>query len=266
MVSNLALALPKNLLYKNLLRGGFKIFSSIAKSLLDSVCSLSESNKDLTDEIIKELCHAIRKPGGDGPGHQISELTVTCLKLFAFWARHTGRTSRGVNDWTDTTYDKIKILTNQKTLKDNILDSMPPETPSMTLDLHSAAKAFTNMLIILGKMRGIAGYPLSYIPRPTLKGPYDVDMEYKTEDPPPFGRPGSPYVSINNKFCCKAPILLIDLSHTKLSQSLETLENDGPFEPSFLANMVTVYNVLHACWGKLSWWNHVKKFSKTKNG
>ncbi len=30
--------------------------------------------------------------------------------------------------------------------------------------------------------------------------------------------------------------------------------------------MVTVYNVLHACWGKSSWWSHVKKFSKTKNG
>jgi hypothetical protein len=30
--------------------------------------------------------------------------------------------------------------------------------------------------------------------------------------------------------------------------------------------MVTVYNVLHACWGKSSWWSHVKKCSKTKNG
>jgi hypothetical protein len=30
--------------------------------------------------------------------------------------------------------------------------------------------------------------------------------------------------------------------------------------------MVTVYNVLHACWGKSSWRSHVKKFSKTKNG
>ncbi len=36
----------------------------------------------LTDNIIKELCRAIRKPGGDRPGHQISELSVTCLKLF----------------------------------------------------------------------------------------------------------------------------------------------------------------------------------------
>jgi hypothetical protein len=29
--------------------------------------------------------------------------------------------------------------------------------------------------------------------------------------------------------------------------------------------MVTVYKVLHACWGKSSWWGHLKKFSKTKN-
>ncbi len=42
----------------------------------------------LTNDIIKELCRAIRKPGGDGLGHQISKLSVTCLKLFAFWARH----------------------------------------------------------------------------------------------------------------------------------------------------------------------------------
>jgi hypothetical protein len=41
--------------------------------------------RNLTDNIIKELCRAIRKPGGDGPGHQISELSLTCLKLFAFW-------------------------------------------------------------------------------------------------------------------------------------------------------------------------------------
>jgi hypothetical protein len=40
--------------------------------------------RDLTDDIIKELCHAIRKMGGDGPGHQISKLSVTCLKLLHF--------------------------------------------------------------------------------------------------------------------------------------------------------------------------------------
>ncbi len=134
----------------------------VAEALYDDqMITTLDVLQDLTDDIIKELCCAIRKPGGDGPGHQISKLSMTRLKLFAFWARHMSRTSRGVDDWTDTTYDEIKTLTNQKTLKDNLLDSKPPETPAMTPDLHLAAKAFSNIIIILGKMRGITGHPLS---------------------------------------------------------------------------------------------------------
>ncbi len=191
---------------------------------------------------------------------------MTRLKLFTFWARHMWRTSRGVDDWSDTTYDDIKTLTNQKILEDNLLDTKPPKTPAMTLDPQSAAKAFTNMLNLLGKMRGIAGHPLSYVPHSNLKGTNDANIDNETEDPPPFGQPGSPYFSIDNELCRRAPIFCTDLTHSQLASSLETLECDGPFEPSFLANMVMVYNVLHACWGKSSWWSHVKKFSKTKNG
>jgi hypothetical protein len=176
------------------------------------------------------------------------------------------RTSRGVDDWTDTTYDEIKILTNQKTLEDSLLDTKLSETPAVNLEPHLAAKTFNDMLILLVKIRGIAGHPLSYIPHPNLKGPNDADPDDETENPPPFGQPSSPYVSIDNELCHRVPILLTDLTHFQLSASLETLESDRPFEPSFLANMVMVFNVLHACWVKLSWWHHVKKFSKTKNG
>jgi hypothetical protein len=172
---------------------------------------------------------------------------MTRLKLFAFWARHMWQTSRGVDDWTDMTYDEIKTLTNQKTLEDSFLDTMPPETPAVTLEPQSAAKAFNDMLILLGKMWGIAGHPLSYVPRPNLNGPNDVDPDDETKDPPPFGQPGSPYILIDNKLCHRAPILRTDLTHFQLSTSLETLESDRPFEPSFLADMVTVYNILHAC-------------------
>jgi hypothetical protein len=48
----------------------------------DQMITTLDVLQDLTDDIIKELCHAIRKPGGDGPGHQISKLSVTHLKLF----------------------------------------------------------------------------------------------------------------------------------------------------------------------------------------
>ncbi len=234
----------------------------------DQMIATLDMLQDLTDDIIKELCGAIRKPGGDVTGHQNSELSMTCLKLFAFWAQHLWRTSRGVDGWTDTTWDDIKTLTNQKTLEDNLLDTRQPKTPAMTLDLQLAAKAFTDMLILLGKMQGIAGHPLSYVLHSNLKRPNYADIDDEIKDPPPsnFGQPGSPYFSIDAKLCRRALILRSDLTHSQLTTSLETLESDGPFEPSFLANMVTVYNVLHAFWGKSSWWSHGKKFSKTKNG
>jgi hypothetical protein len=186
--------------------------------------------------------------------------------LFSFWAWHMWWTSRGVNGWTDTTWDAIKLLTNQKTLKDSLLDTKQPKTPAMTLDPQSGAKAFTNMLILLGKMWGIVGHPYNYVLCSNLKGPNDADIDNETKDPPPFGQPGSPYFSIDDKLCRPAPVLLFDLTHFQLAASLETLGHDRPFEPSFLANMVMVYNVLHACWVKSSWWSHVKKFSKAKNG
>ncbi len=135
------------------------------------------------------------------------------------------RTSRDVDDWTDTTWDDIKTLTNQETLKDSLLDTKQPETPAMTLDPQSAAKAFTDMLILLGKMQGKAGHPLSYIPHSNLKGPNDTDIDNETEDPPPppFGKPGSPYFLIDNKLCRRAPKLRSNLTHFQLAASLETL-------------------------------------------
>jgi hypothetical protein len=111
------------------------------------------------------------------------------------------RTSRGVDGWTNTTWDDIKTLTNQKNLEDNLLDTKQPKTLAMTLDPQSAAKAFTDMLILLGKMRGKARHPLSYVPRPNLKGPNDADIHDETNDPPPFGQPGSPYLSIEEELC-----------------------------------------------------------------
>jgi hypothetical protein len=112
------------------------------------------------------------------------------------------QTSRGVDNWTDTTCDDIKTLTNQKTFKDNLLDTEQPETLAMTLDPQSAAKAFTNMLILLGKMWGIVGHPLSFVPHSNLKGPNDVNIDDETKDPPaPFGYPGSPYFLIDDELC-----------------------------------------------------------------
>jgi hypothetical protein len=75
----------------------------------------------------------------------------------------------------------------------------------MTLDPHLAAKAFSDMLIILGKMRGIAGHPLSYVPCPTLKGPYDADMDDETEDPCLLASQGAPMYQSMKSFVVGPP-------------------------------------------------------------
>ncbi len=127
---------------------------------------------------------------------------MTRLKLFAFWAKHIWRTSRGVDDWANMTYDKIKTL---KTLEDSLHDSKLPETPAITQDPHTAAKAFADMLIIFGKMRGIAGHPLSYVTRPTLKGPYDANMDDNTEDPCLLASKGAPMSQLTRSFVVGPP-------------------------------------------------------------
>ena len=90
----------------------------VATSLYDDqMITTFDVLRELDDDTIKETCRAIKKPGGTARGHQISELSMTHFKLFAFWARHMWRTSRSVDDWTDTTWDEVSILKKQKTLK-----------------------------------------------------------------------------------------------------------------------------------------------------
>jgi hypothetical protein len=68
------------------------LFSQGAAEALydDQMVTILDVLQDLTNNIIKELCHAIRKPGGDGPGHQISKLSVTRLKFL-----HSGQGTCG---------------------------------------------------------------------------------------------------------------------------------------------------------------------------
>ena len=72
---------------------GVLLFSQGAAEALynNQMVTTLDMLQDLTNNIIKELCRAIRKPGGGGPGHQISKLSVTRLKLFAVCASTCGR-------------------------------------------------------------------------------------------------------------------------------------------------------------------------------
>jgi DNA-binding TFAR19-related protein (PDSD5 family) len=133
-----------------------------AKSLYeDQMITTFDILRDLDDETIKETCRAIKKPGRSAIGYQISELSVTRFKLFAFWARHMWRTCRSIDDWTNVTWDEVNVLKNQKILEDSLQDRKTPETPAMTLDTHSAAKAFLEMTVILvARCGGYLEFPL----------------------------------------------------------------------------------------------------------
>ena len=63
----------------------------------------------------------------------------------------------------------------------------------------------------------------------------------------PFGQLGSPYPSVDDELIARAAILRNGLIRGQLAALQETLENEGPFKPAFMADMVLVYNVLHTC-------------------
>jgi len=66
----------------------------------DQMIMTSETLRELDDDTIRETCKAIKKPGEGTLGYQISEISVTRFKLFAFWVRHMWRTCRSIDDWT----------------------------------------------------------------------------------------------------------------------------------------------------------------------
>ena len=221
-----------------------------------------ESLRELDDDAIKELCRSIAKEG-----HPISVIAQNRLKLLVFWAKHMWRTCRGVDELTDVDYDEdIKPLQDQKGLEDSLDESKEPEPPTMTLTPTSAASCFTQMKMYLAKCRGRLGIPLDYVIRAQLKGPLDLP-EDAPEDPPAFGKPDSPYMTIDAELTARAAILRIDLTQNQLSQALDILEDKGPFTQTFIQDSARVYDILHTVWGTSQTWTHARAVAgKTKNG
>ena len=63
------------------------------------------------------------------------------------------RTSRGVDDWTEMTWDDIKDLADQKHLEDDVRSATTPPVPTLTLDAKTAAASFTHMKTYLRTRR-----------------------------------------------------------------------------------------------------------------
>jgi hypothetical protein len=171
-----------------------------------------------------------------------------------------------VDDWTETTWDDISDLADQKALEDDVRDTAPPNPPELTLDTKSAAASFTHLKAYLRSRRSKkTGLPLEYVTRVNIRGPFD-GPEDAPEDAPPYGHQDSPYVSIDEELIARAPILRHDTPHAQLAVADDHLEANGPFERGFLQDSAEVFDILHTVWGKSSWWTHCKAFTKTRNG
>jgi hypothetical protein len=192
------------------------LFSQGAATALyvDQAVQSLDTLREIDDDMIKEMCCAIRKPGEGMQGYSISKLSVSRLKLLSFWAKHMWRTSRGVDDWTKTTWDDISDLTDQKSLEDDVKGSTTPSPPELTLDTKTAAASFTHLRTYLRTRRSRkTDLPLDYVTRVNIRGPFDLP-EDAPEDPPPYGHLDSPYVSIDEELIACAPILRHDTPHT----------------------------------------------------
>ena len=177
------------------------------------------------------------------------------------------RTCRGVDDLTDIDYEEdIKPLQDQKALEDSLDESKEPEPPKMTLTPTTAAACFTQLKMYLAKCRGRLGVPLDYVVRAQLKGPHNVPKD-ALDDQPAFGKPESPYVTIDAELTARAAILRFDLTHAQLAQALDILEEKGPFTQTFIQDSAKVYDILHTVWGTSQSWTHARAAAgKTKNG
>ena len=234
-----------------------------ATALYDSQGVMTLDNlRELDDDSVKELARSFSKEG-----YPISILSQNRLRLLVFWVKHRWRTCRGVDDLTDVDYDHdVRPLQDQKKLEDDLDESKEPSPPTMTLTPSTAASCFTNMKTYLAKCRGRLGIPLDYVVRAQLKGPFDAS-EDGPEDPPAFGDPESPYETIDAEMTARAAILQTDLSHTHLAQSLDVLEEKGPFTSTFTQDAQKVYDILHTVWGTSQSWTHARAAAgKTKNG
>ena len=104
------------------------LFSQGAATMLwtDQAVQSLDTLREINDDMIKEKSRSIRQLGEGALGYAISELSVSRLKLLSFWAKHMWHTSRGVDDWTEMTWDDISDLADQKALEDDVRDTAPP--------------------------------------------------------------------------------------------------------------------------------------------
>ena len=149
-------------LYTNILGFSPEVANSLAyEQQLDTPSAFL----DLTEDNIDSICQAIHKPGGANQRRpQVAIISVTQLKLFAFYVKINWHMSHPQADFANITKHHLDLVKEQWTIELEYLQAKDnPDPKPMTLDLMSAPACFKKVKVILGSMRRSTGNLLQYV-------------------------------------------------------------------------------------------------------
>jgi len=215
----------------------------------DELINDADVLKDLDYDACERICKNARKHTVGGQCLTVADRAMNNFKMAVTVAKHFERTSRKLTpDDIDTTW--FNAYKSQKDIEEIQAKTKHDLPTGLKLDdTPKAAKVFEAVNEHIGRYRGMSGAPLSYVIREHINMPDEPD--------PPFYAPLSRYVSFDAEMIRRAPIGLTD-----------TVSENGPFHPTFLADMQKVWEILHDLFSTQPIWVHVKgqKFAKARNG
>lgn len=197
--------------------------------------------RDLKDPDCDSVIKAVRRAKTQ-EGHKVcvSEIAAKQFKLLCFYTRHRIRTSRTVTDehLLNYTLDELTSVAQQKEVAEDqwTLAYKIRDYDTLNLDSTNPIQAFQKVQLLLLNIRGCTGVPLAYVIR------HKIEVE-EDGDEPPFGHPDSDFASNDMELIAHAPIL----TDPGLFDTIDKLEEQGPFMAQFLADVSIVWHVLHGC-------------------
>ena len=202
----------------------------------------------LDDPQVEQIVKNARKSNGsDGKPLIAPNLAMVNFQTAVLVAKHFARTSR-VLTTKDIDLDHFPAYRAQRDVEEKDSKIKVDLPTGLVLDnTPNAARVFDSVLEHLGRHRGINGAPLSYVVREQIYPPTDQDPIYLFT---PFSR----YASFDEEMVRRSPIVLTP----------QTPEQ-GPFHPSFLADMRQVWNILHDLFSTQTVWTHVKNAPSARN-
>ncbi len=213
---------------------------------VDKASVLATLDYDQCEQIVKNT----RKQVAFGKAITVADRSLRNFQLEVTVAKHYERTSR-VLKTSDIDVSLFPAFKAQKEIEDQQRKDKPELPTGLELNqTPKAAKVFELVREHLGRYRGISGVPLSYVVREQPFPPFGPDPMFTST-------PRSRYESFDAEMIRRAPIYLNpDMGET------------GPLHPTFVADMTTVWEVLHDLFSAQPIWVHVKgkKLASSRNG